>query len=149
MTYDPRLFGFSDMQIPASGLTSTLKNESGSIIPGMTPVRADTSGNMALMDVSSELACLAIVGVTVTDVENMTFGVVSLSGRLLDVTTTASFGDIMYVAKDGSLTNVKPSEGISGFNFGDFVVKVGTVVKNEANPLLKDLFLNISVVGQL
>lgn len=95
MTYDPRLFGFSNLQIPASGLTSTIKNESGSTIVKLTPVRADTSGNMAMMDVSSELACLAVVGVTVADVPNMTFGTVSLSGRLLDITTGASFGDII------------------------------------------------------
>lgn len=149
MTYDPRIFGFGNLSIPATGLSTMIKNETGSVIAELTPVRADTSGNMALLDVSSELACLAVVGITTTDVPNMSFGNVSISGRLIDIDVIASFGDIMYIGKNGLLTNVKPTEGSGGFIAGDFIIRVGVIVKNESNPILKDLFLNITIVGQI
>ena len=63
--------------------------------------------------------------------------------------TTATFGDIMYVAKDGSLTNIKPTDGEDGFVSGDFVIKVGVIVKDSNNPSQKNLIVNIQVMGQL
>ena len=63
MTYDPRLFGFSSTSIPASKLSSVINNSTGITIPKYTPVRIDTSGNMALVDVSIEATALAIVGI--------------------------------------------------------------------------------------
>ena len=149
MTYDPRLFGFSSTSIPASKLSSVINNSTGITIPKYTPVRIDTSGNMALVDVSIEATALAIVGITTEDVLNGVTGNVSLNGQFLNIVMTASFGDIIYVAKDGSLTNIKPSDGVSGFVVGDFVIRIGVITKNEANPLLKDIFLNIGIVGQI
>jgi len=32
---------------------------------------------------------------------------------------------------------------------GDWIVRVGVVVKNESNPLLKDLLVNVQVVGSI
>jgi len=150
MTYDPRLHGFTNaINIQASNTTSTIKNQTGMLISKMTPVRVDTSGNMALIDVSSEVSALAMAGLLIDNVADQTYGTVVMSGKLMDVTVSASFGDIMYVDKNGTLTNIKPSEGVNNFNVGDFVVRVGVVVRNESNPLLKDLYINFGIVGQL
>lgn len=148
MSYNPGVFSFANAQLPASGLSGKLKNISGTTIVKLTPVRSDSFGNMALIDVSNESA-LSIVGVTTSDTLDTIFGDVSSSGQLLNVSTVTNFGDIIYVAKDGTLTNVKPSEGVAGFVVGDFIIRIGVVAKNEINPVFKDIFLNITIVGQI
>jgi hypothetical protein len=101
------------------------------------------------VDPSIEAQVLACLGVAKDSVANLASVGIVTSGRLQDVTVSGTFGDSMFISKTGGLTHIKPSIGVNGFVAGDFVVAVGIVVKNETNPLLSDLLINLRVVGQL
>ena len=143
MTYRPY------NQLTATGISDDRSNNTGVLIGKGTPVRINTSGELDFIDVSVEAESLAVAGVTTNDISNGAKGSMTNTGKVEDITTTASLGDTLYVSKTGGLTNTKPSIGVGGFLSGDFVIGVGVVAKNESNPLLKDLVLNIAVIGQL
>lgn len=126
-----------------------LDNNSGSTIAAFTPVRADTNGDMDVVDVSVEAESLAIVGITKTSVPDATTGAMVTNGRLENVTGTFVFGDVIYVSKTGGLTSTKPDIGVDGFLAGDWVIKLGVVTKSQINPLNKDLIIQIQLMGQL
>jgi hypothetical protein len=126
-----------------------LENNTGSSIPAFQPVRADIFGDMALVDVAVEAESLAIVGITKTTIPDATTGPMVTSGRLENVTGSFTFGDVLFVSKTGGLTNTKPDIGVDGFVAGDWVIKLGVVTKNQSNPILKDLIIQIQLMGQL
>jgi hypothetical protein len=149
MTYNPRLKGAI---LTVGSVSSELPeriNDSGSSINKTDPIRLDASGNIQKIDPSVEAQALACIGVAKSSISNGSSTAIVSQGRLEDVTTAGTFGDPLYVSKSGGLTNVKPSVGVNGFVEGDFVIFVGIVAKNQTNPLLKDLMINIRVVGQL
>lgn len=135
--------------LKASGLEVKFQNGAGSPLPKGTPVRKNSLGSIAFIDVSVEAEVLGLVGVTNAVIADTAIGSVITAGRIENVTITATFGDPVYIAKDGSLTNLKPEIGVGGFLAGDFVVRIATVSRNETNPLQKDLVLEIMLVGQL
>jgi hypothetical protein len=123
-------------------------NNTGSTILKGTPVRITPTG-VATIDLSNESSANAVAGIVKADIANAQAGDIINTGIIEDITTLASIGDIMYISKSGGLTNIKPSEGVNGFTFGDWVIRVGVVTKNNDNPLLKDLLVNIQIVGEL
>lgn len=145
MTYNPGSFGTPAASRSTSRLVS---NGTGSTITKGTPVRASIS-SVDLIDVSSETQANAIAGIVKSDITNGNQGDIIVTGIIEDITTSASVGDIMYVSKTGDLTNIKPSIGVASFVSGDWVIRVGVIIKNNSNPLLKDLLINIQVVGAL
>lgn len=124
-------------------------NASGVNIPKATPVRSNASGDVDFINVSNEAEVKAIIGVTSEEISDGSKGDVASTGRVENITTSADFGDALYISKTGGLTNVEPDVGVGGFLSGDFVVRIGSVVKNIDNPPLKDLILDIDIVGQL
>jgi hypothetical protein len=150
MSYNPNFSGISIVPEATSSKAVQLKstNMTGSALTKLTPVRLNSSGNMESIDVSIEAQALAIAGLLNTDVMNGTVGEIANSGRIADI-LTASIGDVLYVSKSGGTTNIKPEIGVDGFVADDFVIRLGVVIKNVDNPLLKDLLVNISIVGQL
>jgi hypothetical protein len=126
-----------------------LENNSGSSIPSFTPVRSDSNGDMDVIDVSVEAESLAIVGLTKTSVPDATTGAMVTSGRLENVTGSFVFGNVIYVSKTGGLTGNPPTVGVDGFLAGDWVIKLGVVTKNQSNPILKDLVVQVQLMGQL
>jgi hypothetical protein len=146
MTYRP----FSDIISAISGSVnkSQLFNNTGTVIDSAVPVRLNSSGNIATVDISIENHVFGIVGLTQDPISNLSYGWVVTEGKLEDV-VGFNFGDYIYLSKSGNLTNIAPSEGVGGFVSGDWVVRVGVIGKNETNPLLKDLFVSINIVGQL
>lgn len=136
-------------EIKSSGVEDERTNNTGITINKGVPVRINTSGELDFINVSVEAEAINVSGVASEPITNGSKGSVVNSGKISDIATTAALGDIVYVSKSGSLTNVKPSIGVSGFVAGDFVVMVGIIAKNESNPTLKDLMLNVDVVGQL
>lgn len=136
-------------QLTASGLSDSRTNNTGVTMAKGTPARINSSGELDFIDVSVESQALAGVGVVAQSILNNSQGTFLSSGKVEDITTLASFGDLVYVSKTGGLTNSKPSIGVDSFISGDFVIQVGVIAKNEANPLLKDLIINIAIVGQL
>ena len=135
-----------------SNVTSTkgiLFNNTGVTIVGSTPVRLNSSGQIATINPSIESNALAVVGVVETDILASTYGNVVTQGRISNITTGFAFGDYVYVSKIGDFTNILPSEGVNGFIAGDFIIRVGVIAKNDINPAYKDLFVSMQVVGQI
>lgn len=135
--------------LKATGVEMSYTNNSGTTIDKLIPVKTRTAGGIALIDVSVEADAFAAFGVTAALSDNGNPVVIVTNGRIENITTTYAAGDTVYVSKLGYLTNVKPSKGAEGFLAGDFVIRVGLIVRNEANPSNKDLLLDISLVGQL
>lgn len=147
MTYRKAIFQ-DIISSPTTSIQSGLENNSGQTISQFAPVRIDTNGDMAAIDVSVEAEALATAGVAVQSVSNTESGAIAYGGKIENV-SLGNFGDIMYVSKTGGLTSTKPSEGVDSFVAGDWVIRIGVIAKNESNPANKDLLLSIVVVGQL
>ena len=113
------------------------------------PVSVNTSGQIKAVDISNEASALAVVGVCSTDIPSAASGQVMDAGRLENITTSFSVGDVVYLNVDGGLTNVKPEIGVGSFVSGNFVIFIGIIVKNEFDPLQKDLKIFLNVIGQL
>lgn len=135
--------------LAASALEDSRTNQTGATILKGTPVRINSLGRLDFVNVSIEAEALAIAGVASQSILDGTSGSFLSSGKIIDITTTAALGDVLYVAKNGSLVNTKPSIGVGGFVAGDFVISVGVIARNESNPVLKDLIINIDIQGQL
>ena len=149
MTYDPRLSGSVLSVGAASSELLPRTNSSGAALNRTDPVRLDSAGAVQKVDVSIESQVIACLGVAKDSVGNLSQVGIVTQGKLEDVTVSGTFGDSMFISKTGNLTHIKPSIGVNGFVAGDFVVAIGIVVKNQANPFLVDLMVNVRLVGQL
>lgn len=146
MTYRPYDAIISSLE--SFNVKSNLLNNSGLTILQHMPVRLTATGDIAAVDVSDESHVLRIVGISEAMIITGAYGVVVTQGKIENI-SSFSFGDYVYISKTGGLTNVLPSAGVGGFTAGDWVVRIGVIGKNEDDPLLKDLFLNMHIVGQL
>ena len=149
MTYRP----FTDIINAAAASSSSTKtllvNNSGTTLPALTPVRLNSTGQLDFVDVSSDASVLSIVVITESAVVDWSEGYVITTGKIANITTGFNFGDYIYVSKTGTLTNTYPIVGVSGFIAGDFVIRIGVIAKNDTNPLQKDLFVSLNIIGQL
>ena len=143
MTYRPY------NQLQTSGVSDERSNNTGTIFTKGTPVRINTSGELDFVNVSVESEILNIAGIASQNIPTGLSGMFINNGKIEGIITSAAFGDVIYISKTGGLTNIKPSIGVGSFVAGDFSVMVGVIAKNEANPLVKDLILNIDIQGQL
>jgi len=123
-------------------------NNSGSSIAKCIPVKIISTG-MNIINPSLESDIDAFAGLTGSLTLNTQTSEVITSGIITDTGLAFSPGDAVYVSKSGGVTNVKPSIGVSGFIAGDFVIRLGIITQNDANPLLRDLIINTQVIGQL
>ena len=146
MTYRP-YFQIIAAVDPAT-VKSTLQNNSGLTILSHMPVKVNSNGELSLIDVAVDGDILNLIGISNQMILTGTSGEVVTQGKVKNI-TSFNFGDSIYVSKTGGLTNILPSEGVGGFTSGDWVVKVGTIGKDLNNPLIKDLFINIQIIGQL
>ena len=146
MTYRPYSAIIGSLQ-PAS-IKANLMNDTALTILSFSPVRLNTNGNISSVDVSVETDALGIIGISEEMIPPGDSGYVVTQGRVLSV-NMFNFGDYVYVSKSGGLTNILPSEGVSGFVAGDWVIRVGVIGKNDAVPTDKDLFINMQIIGQL
>lgn len=145
MSYNPNSIGTPAIARAGSNQQT---NATGSTIPKGQPIRL-TSAGAALIDVSDETSANSIAGVVRTNLSNGTVGEIITSGTIEDVNTGFNISDVVYVGADGNLTNIKPSEGVNDFVQYDWVIRVGVIAVNVANPGLQDLLVNIQIVGQL
>lgn len=131
-------------------LSVQMANTSGVSIPQFYPVYIDTSGDASKVDVSIEVNAKAVVGIAATTIPNLSSGEIITYGVVPNI-GAFNFGDILYISKTGALTNVVPDIGLGSpvFVAGDFVVKIGVVMKNSVIPTQKDLVLSVQVMGQL
>lgn len=146
MTYRPYDAIISSLE--SFNVKSNLLNNSGLTILQHMPVRLTATGDIAAVDVSDESHVLRIVGISEAMILTGAYGVIVTQGKIENI-SSFNFGDYVYISKTGGLTNILPSAGVGGFTAGDWVVRIGVIGKNEDDPLLKDLFLNMHIVGQL
>jgi hypothetical protein len=99
-------------------------------------------------DSLSESDVKVVEGVANEMILTGTSGSIITNGKVSDI-SGFNFGDYLYVSKTGGLTSTLPSEGVAGFIEGDWVIRVGVVGKNQDDPLLKDLFVNVQIIGQI
>lgn len=135
--------------LKSTGIELSYTNNSGSTINKGTPVKVKTTGGVDFINVSVEADAFGVAGVASTNATNGTSLGVVKDGRIENITTSFAVGDTVYIAKTGFLTNIKPSVGVDSFVAGDFVVRIGVIAKNEVNQALKDLILDVTLVGQL
>lgn len=148
MSYSPKFTG-ETANIEVTAVGESLINNSGNPIVRAVPVRIDSNGDIQTVDISIEAQALAVAGITKEEVGSGSGGIVVSSGRVENIVTTASNGDILYISKIGGLTNQQPEIGAGGFVAGDFIVRIGILFKNELDPLQQDLMLSIAIVGSL
>lgn len=122
------------------------KNISGGTLFKGTVVRSDGNG-IEKVDPGVESQVDAISGVVNSDIVDQAFGNVIFVGLVENVPGGFNFGDVIFLDKSGNLTNIKPSIGVNSFGSGDFVIKIGTIIKNSAGQ--RDLLVNIQNIGQL
>jgi hypothetical protein len=149
MSYTPMSVIISSVSASTQATQSEMINGTGSIVDALTPVRVDSDGEMQLIDVSLDSSALCIVGITKNDVDDLESGTIITQGRIKDVDIAFAVGDYVYVSKSGTLTNVLPEVGVGGFLVGDYIIRIGVIAKNVADSNDKDLFVGISIVGQL
>jgi hypothetical protein len=135
---------------PASAMIkSPFTNQSGSTISAMSCVSIDSSGYIKKTNPTIQTDSEKAIGITLSAINNGASGYVFLGGRLENVTLSASLGDRLWVALDGSLTGTTPEIGSNGFVAGNYVIRLGSVASNNTNPTNKDIILVIQLVGQL
>lgn len=138
-----------DGSSPAGSTQIQVYNQSGQQLTQFAPVCIDSLGYLAPIDVANEAKSLAIIGLMTAAANNNTLGSVIQSGKIENITTSANYGDVLYVSKTGGITSTKPSIGTGGFVAGDFVLRLGVISRNIDSPSQKDLLVNISIVGEL
>lgn len=150
MTYNPLwvLQGNVSANKTERGSRNVYNNTAGTISKG-TPVRINAAGNLSSIDPSNEAHIDGFIGIAYDDIPPYSNGEVVFFGTIPNITTTATFGDSVYLSKVGTLTTTKPSIGVAGFLAGDWVIKIGVIAKNPDNPTQKDLVVNIQFLGQL
>jgi hypothetical protein len=149
MSYRPYAAIIAEASSSASGIKFDLKNDSGSAISALQPVSTDVFGKAKAVDVSVESDALKVVGIAGSSIPNGSYGSIYSHGKVENITTSYDFGDYIYVSKTGGLTNILPSEGVDGFVSGDFIIRVGIIVRNRVTPSQKDLVINIGIIGQV
>lgn len=147
MTYSPGFRG--SVGKATKQVQNNYTNASGFTITKGKVVATNSSGNIVLLNPADEDLVSAIVGVTSESIINLSSGAVISSGKLEELTTSFNVGDAVYAGINGELINHKPNIGENGFEVGYFVVFIGVIVKNEFDPLKKDLLVMPSLVGQL
>ena len=115
----------------------------------LAPVAVDSVGFMKVIDTSLEADSVKATGILKSNTVDQDYGEVVTSGKIENIATSLNFGDYVYVSKAGDLTNVFPSIGVNSFISSDYVIRVGVIAKNQANPANKDLLISITLVGQL
>jgi len=144
MAYNPIIRQFVvDIENSTVGVRKT--NDTGQIIQRAIPVGVNIDGELGLIDIRDEQSALSMFGVTYEAINDQSEGKILQEGIIDNITTTANFDDIVYVSKTGSLTNDVPIIGQNGYLEGDFVIRVGKIIRNKQNPLLKDLILSINI----
>lgn len=150
MTYNP--LWVTQGNIEATKTQRSIRrvyNNTAGVITKATPVRINAAGNLSTIDPANEAHIDGFVGLAYDDIPAYSEGDVIFSGTISNITIGASFGDVVYLSKSGTLTTTKPSIGVAGFNIGDWVIRLGVIAKNQDNPTIKDLIVNIQFLGQL
>lgn len=124
MSYRPYNIIVAEAQSSNSTQTVMLKNDTGSLMLALSPVAIDSSGFMKNIDVTAEADSVKATGILKSNTVDQAYGEVVTSGKIENITTALTFGDYVYVAKDGTLTNVLPSAGTNSFVSSDYAIRV-------------------------
>lgn len=151
MSYSPNFVNNSaNVSVTSSRkVARNYTNGSGSTLSKGTPVGMLSNGLVNLVNVSSKASVDAFVGLYNISTPNAASAEVIDSGILEDITTSFAIADPVYIAKNGSLTNIVPVVGSNGFISGDYVIFLGVITINEFDNAKKDLKIMIAKPGRL
>lgn len=149
ITSNGELFGAGLTVGSAESIIIPAINGSGGTLSALMPLSMNSLGKVIPLDVSDETKVKRFLGINLGSVADTLEAAVVTSGRIVDVSTSLTLGDVVYVSKAGGLTNVTPDLGVGSFTTGDFVVIAGRIAQNPDNLLKKDLIVALSIVGQL
>jgi hypothetical protein len=138
--------------VTISSINNSVLNATGITLPYLCPVSISNAGNSQKANPNSEFLSFSFVGLVsdLAGTPNASNGQVTVFGRIKNITTSFGLGDPVYLGKTpGTLTNIKPAEGVNGFVAGDFIVLVGVIMKNESNSSQKDIFVFKTMAGQI
>lgn len=145
MSFSPNAYG---TPVIARSVSVVANNDTGSTISKGTVVQINAS-DLATVDPSVEIDVDATAGVVKADILDGNSGEIIAAGTIENIPGGFDFGKTIYLSSTGTLTDTKPSVGVAGFVAGDYVIRVGVIVKNAYNPAQKDLLVNLQVIGQL
>jgi hypothetical protein len=148
MSYSPFFRGSQGKGSGRSTCTNFQNGTIGTLLPG-TPVCINASSQLVFLDMTDQASVQNLVGLVTSRIPIGAIGPVTDNGRLENITMPFSIGDALYINYDNTLTTTKPDLAQPGFVPGMFCIFIGVVVKNEFDPLLKDIKLMISVIGEL
>jgi hypothetical protein len=149
MSYNPLATG---SQLNASSIVTNYTNASSiDPIPQGTPLSlTGTADLVSPTDVSSQSSIAAFVGVAQFRIPASGNGPVLSHGRLQNLQGYSfSIGDSIWISITGSLQNIRPDVGVTGFAESDFVYFLGTISQNESNALQQDLVAMPQLIGEL
>jgi hypothetical protein len=151
MSYNPLTVG-SQLNASSISLVTNYSNASSvDPIPQGAPVSlTGTADQIAPTDVTSQTSVSAFVGVAQFRIAPSGNGPVLAAGRLLNLTGFSfSIGDSIWISISGSIQNMRPDDGVTGFGPDDYVYSIGTIAQNESNALQQDLIVMPQLMGQL
>ena len=149
MSYDPSNLEKGIFNTPTSKVAGNFLNSTGGLLTQLTVVRIQANGSLGLVNVTNRDQVYSIFGILEENVANGDTASVISKGRIRNITTALSIGDVVFLDKSSNLTSTTPDIGINGFVEDDFIVRIGIVVQNESNPLNKDLIVDLQVLGRL
>jgi hypothetical protein len=148
MSYNPNFVG-SQANGSSIALVTNYTNGNPTAIPQGTPLSI-TGSFVYPTNVSSDVSVASFVSYAQVRIAANATGPVISGGRLENLTGYSfSLGDPIYMSISGSLQNVRPDDGVTGFGMGDFIVFCGTIVPNIVNPSNQDLQILSQVFGEL
>lgn len=136
----------------SEGVVTNYTNASAiTAIPQAMACSVNSSGLVIPLDVTSQTSVNKMVGYAASRIPVSVAGPIISNGRLQIYTNTNSYalGTPLYVGTDGNPTNIVPSAGVNGFSSGNYVIFMGVLVANEANPSEFDISLFTQVIGVL
>jgi len=101
------------------------------------PVSIVASGNGDATDIGLEASSYGFIGLVKTSVSSgNTAEVLTVGSILRDVPSeysmTGQFGKPVFISPTGTLTLTIPAIGVSGFQEGDYVIYVGSLIKGSS-----------------
>jgi len=136
-------------QSASSSVKILLTNNTASTLIKATPVAVNSSGELAIIDISDENLSMSFLGLVDNNISDASAGNIVISGLIENIGAVGATGNVVYVSKTGGLTTTKPSIGINDFEAEDFVIKVGVLVKNQGDAQLIDIIVVPQIIGQL
>jgi hypothetical protein len=150
MSYNPLYVGSQALGSSVALVTNYTNSTASAIPQGVAVSSTGVADQIAPTDPTSDTSVHAFVGLAQARIPASSSGPV-ISGGRLEILTGYSFsiGNSIWMGLNGVPQSTRPDYGVTGFTSGDWVVFLGVVVQDEANPSDQDLQVIPQLIGQL